>query len=210
MKNILYTSVLILCFCGAAKAQEYGFKKGDFLIEGSFRASSDEGGMQNYDKVVSLSFNPQIGYFLSDKWAVGLMGGYGKQTYESKPTATSVSLGQEFFTLGAFGRYYFLDLGSRFKIFTGLESTYQKLDVLKDENFPYTGGYDQKQFGANAGIGANFFITKNLSIAYTFTHVLGFTTYKINSENSGTSFYLNANNFGNIFNTGSFSLGFRF
>lgn len=207
MKNLILTVFAIFSVSLVTKAQEFGFKKGNFLVEGTLQASKDKGEIDIYEEQSSFGFHPQLSYFLSDKWAIGVFAGFGNQKFENKPESSSFSVNTNYSIYGVSGRYYFLDLGKRFKTFASLTSSYQTSSY--DE---YAGWQtpDRKSYMTNGGIGANLFLTKTISIAYTFTNIIGFESSKYDGYERTNSFYLNANSFNNIFSTGSFSLGFKF
>lgn len=190
-----------------AQAQEFDFKKGDFLVEGTLQATVEEGGMETLEKKSSFGFLPQLHYFVGDKWSVGAFGGFGNSKFENKPEASTWQYGTSYFTFGLAGRYYFLDLGKRFKTFAALQASFIKTKPDDIQEFDFL---DQKQYQTSAGIGANFFLTKNITIAYTFTNVMGFNHNRYDDEYVSDSFFLNVNNFSNIFSAGAFSLGFKF
>lgn len=58
-------------------------------------------------KTTSLEFNPELGYFLNDSWAVGLIAGYGLESHE----AAGEKLLQHEVSLSPFVRYYYLHKG---------------------------------------------------------------------------------------------------
>lgn len=208
MKKFILILFVISCAGLTVKAQDFGFKKGDFLVEATLSAAVDEGGLENYDRTSSFGFHPQVSYFLSDKWAVGVGLGVGNGKYDVKQNATSFSADYDYFTVGVFGRYYFLDLGSRFKTFAAVGSSFQKNSHSFSNDYSIPG--DTKNFYTQGGIGANFFITKNISIAYTFSNIIGFNVANYGDGLTSTQFSLALNEFSNFFNSGTFSLGFNF
>src|SRR5690606_15571173 len=96
--------------------------------------------------------------------------------------------------LGAFGRYYFLDLGARFKTYAelGLGYTSGKVGVAE---FEYSG------FGIGAGLGINYFVTQNIAINFALTDVLSYSTAKFDEGESVSEFNGNINVFNNFFET---------
>ena len=58
-------------------------------------------------KTTSLEFNPELGHFLNDTWAVGLIAGYGLKSQETD----SKKVLQHEFSLSPFVRYYYLHKG---------------------------------------------------------------------------------------------------
>ncbi|PRD56002.1 outer membrane beta-barrel protein [Sphingobacterium gobiense] len=206
MKKFTIILVAFLSLVAIVKAQEFGFKKGDFLVEGTLSASVEEGGMENYDKRSTFGFQPQASYFLSDKLALGLYFGIGNGKFEESVDATERTIDHNYYSVGVFGRYYFLDLGTRFKTFTSLEGSFMEMKY-NDDLFDRP---NIEQYNVRGGIGAHFFITKNVAINYTFTNIVGFSSVKLDENSTTNSFSLSLNNFQNFFNSGSFSLSFRF
>src|SRR5690554_1664089 len=116
MKKLILSAVAVfaLTFANAQEGEPtFGFSEGDFLIEGNigFGSTNDK----NFDvKTSSFNFNPKAGYFISDDLAVGLDLGFGSNKTEvaGTETAKTSTVG-----IGAFARYYFLELGERFKTY---------------------------------------------------------------------------------------------
>jgi len=206
MKKFTIILVALWCFVAMVKAQEFGFKKGDFLVEGTLSASVEEGGMEHYDKRSSFGFQPQASYFLTDKLSVGLSLGIGNGNFEESVDASEGTVDYKYYSAGVLGRYYFLDLGPRFKTFTSLEGNFMDMSY-DDDIFDIP---NMKQYAVRGGIGANFFITHNVAINYTFTNIVGFSSTKSGENSTMNSFSLSLNDFQNFFNSGSFSLSFRF
>jgi len=208
MKKILLTLTAIAGLTVAAKAQDFGFKKQDFIIEGNFKLNT-ENDKTAQEKVSTYSFTPQVGYFVSDKIAVGLtFVTNGKK--ETNYAGTTDTYDKTSFTGGAvFGRYYFLEVGSRFKTYTqvavGLGAG--KTGLTETEK----NGTKVNAFGANAGIGANFFLTEKLAINFAFADVVSYTSTKpdVDGAKADTEFQANVNDFKNFFNTATFGLTFK-
>ena len=102
----LFAGLLALLWsCGSLQAQTTTDEHEDhasWFVGGvaSFWVNSDA-------KTTSLEFHPELGYFFSDTWAVGLMAGYGLKSQE---TASQKALQHEF-SLSPFVRYYYLHRG---------------------------------------------------------------------------------------------------
>ena len=103
---ILFAGLLALLWsCSSLQAQTTTNEHEDhasWFVGGvaSFWVNSDA-------KTTSLEFHPELGYFINDTWAVGLMAGYGLKSYE---TASKKALQHEF-SLSPFVRYYYLRRG---------------------------------------------------------------------------------------------------
>lgn len=210
MKKILLTMIAVASLGLVTKAQTFGFKKGDVMLEGAFSVNSSDN-KNSETKQNSFALSPKVGFFVSDKAAFGV-----RFTY-SENKNTNYSGSNDSYTKsnsvggGIFGRYYFLEAGSRFKVYgegdlgytsaggeTSLGSTTVKLDKTNS-------------FGFNGGIGANFFLTEKVAIGYQFADIIGYSSSKVdaNGAKASNNFYVNLNSFGNFFNTGQFSLTFK-
>ena len=69
MKKIILSLVAVFAF-GIASAQDgdFGFKKGNLFLDGNFKIHSTSVGST---KSNTLTFTPQAGFFLTDKFALG-------------------------------------------------------------------------------------------------------------------------------------------
>ena len=136
-----------------AKAQDmgsgsFGFSEGNILVEGNlgFNSNNDK---NNDTKSNSFTISPKVGYFVTDKFAVGAQLGYASSKEETAGVDTDKN---SVFTAGVFGRYYFLDLGQRFKTYTdlGVDFASGKNDITDVK---------ANGVGIGAGIGVNYFVT---------------------------------------------------
>ncbi|WP_033564213.1 outer membrane beta-barrel protein [Sphingobacterium sp. SYP-B4668] len=212
MKKILLTIVAVAGLTVASKAQEFGFGKGNFIVEGNF-TSSNTNDKATKEKTSAFIFNPKAGYFVTDKIAVGVQLGFGQgkeTTYvaDVKNVATDKA-----FTVGAFGRYYFLEVGSRFKTYTEVGVAYanEKIGEIKVGDNT-TDATKFNGFGANAGIGANFFLTEKIAVNFAFADVISYGSRKadLDGAKATTAFNTNVNVFNNFFDTAKFGLTFKF
>ena len=211
MKKLLFTLTAIAGFTFASNAQDFGFKKTDFIVEGNFQATSIN--ERNSDtKVSEFNFTPKVGYFVSDKFAVGLEFGIGQEKQTTNPSVGETIARNNTFGVGAFGRYYFLELGSRFKTYTELGAGY--LNSRSKTEIAGTTTEDPKVngFGANLGIGANYFLTDKIAINFAFTDVLSYGSAKadVDGAKSSSVFNANVNQFNNFFSNATFGLTFKF
>lgn len=201
MKKIVLSMVAVLAF-GFANAQDsgsYGFSKGNILLEGNvtFSSTNDK---NTETKTSAFEFNPKAGYFLTDKFALGLELGIGSDKEEVAGTDTDKNSN---FNVGVFGRYYFLDLGQRFKTYAeagvGLANGKDGLGEFK-----YTG----IEFGA--GLGINYFVSESFAINFGLTDILGYSSKKYEDAEAVTDFNANFNVFNNFFSTAQFGLTYKF
>lgn len=200
MKKVLLSIVTVFTF-GVLTAQEdtnFGFAKGDIFIEGNlgFYSSNDK----NLDfKQSEFNFNPKAGYFLSDKLALGVELMYGSQV--DKVGGNKI---EDFnsFGAGVFGRYYFLDLGQRFKTYAeaGLGFSTFNNNILDVKG---------NGFGMGAGLGIQYFVTEKIAINFGLTDIIGFNSFKVDNAEAVNEFYGNVNVFNNFFSTAQFGLTFK-
>ena len=195
MKKIILSAIAVCAF-GFANAQDkesYGFATGDMYLGGSISYSSEEVGNV---KSTSNTIAPEFGYFLSDNLA--LTAGLeltSEDNGTTKPKTTVISVG---------GRYYFLNVGERFKTFTnfGLHSGSQDTGVAGAEKI--TG------LGLHAGIGVNYWITSKWAVDFGLTDVFSYDTVK-QGDAKGTSMTLDINNkYNNIFAAAKLGLIYKF
>lgn len=203
MKKIIL-AVAAVCTFGFANAQDansFGFTKGDVLVEGNFTFRSTNN--KNTEvKENQSQFNPKVGYFLTDKFALGVELGVGSSNAQTRGISTSESSN---FSAGVFGRYYFLDLGQRFKTYAeagvGFGNTRTGIGAAEVES---------SGVGFGAGLGINYFISKSFAINFGLTDILSFNSSKVENGEPVSSFNANANIFNNFFTTAQFGLTYKF
>ncbi|MCL7987874.1 hypothetical protein M8998_07980 [Sphingobacterium sp. lm-10] len=216
MKKLLLTISALAGFALIGTAQDFGFQKGNVILEGSFQSSTVNDRLAGR-KESSFNFTPKAGLFLSDRFALGLFLGIGREKLTERVGAVSEEQDKlNAFELGVFGRYYFLEVGSRFKTYTELSTGYGSHTYFYNAIGFNPLESKKRGFGANAGIGANFFLTERVAINFLFANVLSYATFKPTENygnNQGTStstFDTNLNVFDNFFETASFGLTFKF
>jgi|GEM_PF-618480 len=112
MKKMILFFIITLSICKFAKSQ---ITKGTWLLSGSANFSMikyNSEGTLNY-KQTNLSISPSIGYFLKDKFALGIR---PSLTYGSSSISSGNS--ETIFSVGPFVRYYFLKTDKVFNILT--------------------------------------------------------------------------------------------
>ncbi|KQO29819.1 hypothetical protein ASF10_04730 [Flavobacterium sp. Leaf82] len=169
------------------------FEKGDMFLEGSIKIST--GGESDY-----YGFSPKFGYLLNDKFAVGAKLNYSSEKEEAPETKTDV------FGVGAFARYYFLELDKkRFKAFAeaglGFGRNKTEIEGIEDTDNSIT---------ADITVGLNYFVTKNIAVTFTLANVLAYNSVSPENGASSDTFNLNINLFENIFDQPQFGLLYRF
>jgi hypothetical protein len=171
--KFVVTALSLMLVSFTTKAQ---FKKAEKFAEGTvsyLKATGTDG---------QYLLNPAAGYFLTDKFAVGVSGEFSKN-----PT-TKVN------GVGAFGRCYVLSVGSKFHVYSqlSLSSTTTK-----------AGNNETSVKNANVGLGANYFVSKNLALSTSLASLIDYTDVGSTSTFSigftGVNNQLNAPKFGILY-----------
>ncbi|NRS89302.1 outer membrane protein [Flavobacterium sp. 7E] len=210
MKKIILTVAAVFAF-GFANAQSgdqsgesLGFSKEDIFVEGNlgFSSSNDK---NTETKVNNFSFTPKVGYFLADNFVLGVQLGLGSD--KTKVSGTDAGKNSNF-NAGVFGRYYFLELGKRFK-------TYADAEVNFANSKYELGPIENKSNGvsAGAGLGINYFVTKCVVLNFSLRNILSYSSSKpdVAGAKSTSQFGFDLNgNVANPFATGSFGVGYIF
>lgn len=202
MKKLMVMAAFAVFGLSNVTAQEaettYGFEEGSIMLDGSLGFNSTNN--KNTDvKTNGFSINPQVGYFLTEDFAVGVEASYNtlKRTVSGTDTSDEAAFGA-----GVFARYYFLDLGKRFK-------TYTELGVGFGSNKDKISDYKTNGFGAGLNLGINYFVTDNIAISFGLADVLSFNSNKADGGEAVTEFNANINVFNNFFETAQFGLLFK-
>ena len=228
MKQFFLTAIAVftLTFVTAQEeTQEFGFSRSDVFIEGNLgfssskNTSSDVTGDLNETKNNSFTFNPKAGYFLTDKFAIGVELSIGNSKTEANsfgnPNFISETKGS-LFGAGVFARYYFLELGKRFKTYTQLGVGYvsSKSEASQTGSTQLTNDVETSDIGTRLGLGLQYFVTPRIAINFGLSDILSFSsgTSKdniTNVENKFSSFGGNLNVFNNFFNTATLGLTYK-
>ncbi len=210
MKKIVLSLIAMIGFAYASNAQNFGFHKGDVILEGTVGGSSHDN-KNTETKTSQFNLQPKAGYFVSDKFVVGIAPGYGQskttnysgsQDSYSKTNSLGVDL---------FGRYYFLEAGARFKFYSELDLGYSSTGGETSSGNITIKMNKTNTIGIHGGVGANYFVTNKIALGYQFSNIIGYSTSKVdtNGAKATNDFYVNLNNFSNFFSSGQFSLTFK-
>ncbi|WP_452220679.1 outer membrane beta-barrel protein [Lacinutrix salivirga] len=203
-KTLLIAAIAVFGFSNV-NAQEdkptYGFTEGNVLIEGNLGFNS-ENDKNSETKTSNFTFNPKAGYFLNEDLAVGLTLSYN--SFNEEVAGTDTEDGSTF-GAGVFARYYFLDLGKRFKTFTEFNVGF---DTTKDD----ISDFKSNGLGLGLGLGINYFVKENIAITFGLSDVLSYRSDKVDVDGAEavTEFNGNVNVFNNFFETAQFGLMFKF
>lgn len=176
----------------------YGFEEGGIILEGNlgYNSTNDK---NNDSKINGFTINPKLGYFLTEDFVVGVQASYNSYTREIAGTDVNDN---KVFGAGVFGRYYFLDLGKRFKTYTELGLGYSTdKDKIND--------FKTKGFGAGLNLGINYFVTDKIAISFGLADVLSYNSSKADGGKAVSSFNGNINVLNNFFETAQFGLLFK-
>lgn len=204
MKKLIFAASLIVLGANA-NAQEvegFGFNTGDVIVEGNLGWSSSND--KNIDrKENAFNINPKVGYFVNDKFAVGVDLGFGTNKTEVAGNETEKI---NTFDAGLFGRYYFLDLGARFKTYGEVGFGYNnvKRELLGSSEIKADG------FKSNLGLGINYFLTNKMAINFALTDIISYNSVKVDGGKSVSEFNGKINVFDNFFDTATFGLTYKF
>lgn len=202
MKKVVLSVVALLAitFANAQDAKDFSFSQGDVLVEGNlgFGSTNDK---NTEEKTNTFSITPSVAYFLTDKFAVGGRLGYTSNKEEVAGVDTEKT---SIFNAGVFGRYYFLDLGQRFKTYAdaGVDFVSGKNDITDVK---------ANGVGAGVGIGINYFVTERIVLNFALRNIISYNTAKIDGGESVSEFGFDLNgNISNPFSAASFGVGYRF
>ncbi|KDN54280.1 OmpW family outer membrane protein [Flavobacterium seoulense] len=202
MKKVVLSVVALLAitFANAQDAKDFSFSQGDVLVEGNlgFGSTNDK---NTEEKTNTFSITPSVAYFLTDKFAVGAQLGY---TSDKREVAGIDTDKESEFDAGVFGRYYFLDLGQRFKTYAdaGVGFTTIKDDI----NDTKVNG-----FGAGVGLGINYFVTERIVLNFALRNIISYQSVKPDGGENVSQFGFDLNgNIANPFSAASFGVGYKF
>lgn len=205
MKKIVLSLAAVFAFGLTAQAQDkptYKFQQSDVFVEGNLGINTTND--KNTDEKTSgFEFNPKVGYMLTDKFAVGASFGIGNKT--EKVNGTKEDKMNSFYG-GVFGRYYFLDLGSRFTTYAEVGVGYDQVKTGVDN--------EVKTKGMSAGLdlGFNYFVTPRIALSFTLGNIVSYTSAKLDVDGAKAvnEFDANINVFNNFFDNATFGLVYKF
>jgi outer membrane protein len=124
-------------------------------MEGTVSYSKSTGTEATY------GFQPTAGYFMTDRFAVGVSGDFGKNEDGAKTTSVS-----------AFGRCYILNIGKNLMTYSQLNIGTTSLN---------NSGVSTNAFGVNVGLGVNYFISPKLALSMHVADLMNYTSVESNS-----------------------------
>ncbi|KAA5823650.1 porin family protein [Algibacter amylolyticus] len=201
MKKLLIIAAVAVFGLSNVNAQDdakaYGFNEGDVFLEGNIGFSSTND--KNFDeKTNSFTIAPKVGFFLNEDLAIG-----GQLTFNSfkEEVSGTDTVDNSTFGAGVFARYYFLDLGQRFKTFTEFGIAYATSDNKISD-------FKVNAIGASLDLGINYFVTEKIALTFGLRNVLGFTSTKADVDGAKAESNFNLG-FGDVANpfSGNASFG---
>lgn len=174
------------------ESKDMTFQRGDMFVEGGVKITT--GGTED-----AYALKAKLGYFLNEKLAVGGQASFGSIEDDATSIKTDV------FGVGAFARYYFLELDDkRLKAFgeAGLGFGKNKTEGpgYSDTNNSVT---------ADINLGLNYFFTKNFAATFTLANILSYNSVSPENGDSVNKFELNVNLFENIFAQPQFGILYK-
>jgi len=200
MKKIILTAaaVFALSFANAQDKKEsgFGYAKGDIVLGGNIMTMSstnEVGGVSS--KTSSSEIGPDLAYFISDNLALelGVTLGSTKNAAGVKGATSNIAVG---------ARYYFLNLGERFKTYTNFG-----LNFGSNDNMGV--GDKTSMLGFGAGIGMNYFLTSKVAINFGLGNIISYNSSTTGSAKT-SSMNINLNEFNNFFSTPTFGVAYKF
>lgn len=155
MKNF-FISICLILYIGTAFGQ---ISKGSFLVGGNAAFSNSK--VNDDYKASLLIVSPNIGYFIKNKFAIGLKTGF---THRS--SQTSYQLREDIYFLGPYLKYYLLPADKIANLF--VQTEYQ---ATFNKNFSING------FGISGG--SAIFLNQNIAVEFSFGY---FSTQRNISE----------------------------
>ncbi|QXP59342.1 outer membrane beta-barrel protein [Olleya sp. HaHaR_3_96] len=195
---------------------EYYLLKDDILLEGvvSFKSQSDEEDLSGV-KSSSYTINPKAGYFITDDLAIGLDLSYSFGKSETEEVSQSSNIEDKTIMGGVFLRYYFLNLGKRFKIYGELGGGYVTSETGFESDPEKSNGLQ-----SNLTLGLNYFVKENIAISFVLADLVKYKsiTYEerfnnevsIRDEITVNTLTADLNVFNNFFGGARFGVMFKF
>jgi len=180
--KLIFVFVVISTFTTKAYCQ---LSKKQWLVGGSINGIYHQvseiepyqgiGVLQN-ESQVTVNCPIGIGYFIKNKWAVGIVGFYGldrrevSQTYEFVDYEKQLTEELSQFGYGIFSRYYFLPINHSFNLYTsvGLNAGRANYLIVSDDINIAT-----QDFLSNATVSLApvYFINKNVAVEFIVSYV---------------------------------------
>jgi hypothetical protein len=208
MKKIVNVALFLLFVVASANAQ--------LFVGGGFSISTEGGSIKrngnSEDKESSTSFflEPKLGYFLSEKFAVG-----GKLIISASkgPDINNDVKKTSAFGLAPFARYYMVNF-NKFSLFGEAELSFVFGNTKYENNNVTTDGPKTTSIGLNVTPGVAFALSDKIELEGKINlFSFGYNHHSEKTNNNNNEVINNTSTFGfgagldNIVNTGNFSIG---
>jgi outer membrane protein len=207
MKKIILTAaaVFALSFADAQDKKDsgFGYTKGDIVLGVNIMTMSstnEVGGVST--KTSSSMIGPDVAYFISDNLALELGLQIGSSPNPAPAKAGSTTRATSNIAVGA--RYYFLNLGERFKTYTNFGLNFGSVDIVGNGV-----GDTTTSFGVGAGIGMNYFLTSKVAINFGLGKVISYDSSKTGDAKT-SDMMINLNEFNNFLSKPTFGVSYKF
>ncbi len=210
MKRVFIALAVIAGLSFSANAQEFGFKQGDVLLEGSVGFNSTDN-KNTEKKSTNFNFTPKAGYFLSDNVAVGVLLNLYSNKIEDYSTGGSTTKNNGL-GFGVFGRYYFLEIGKRFKTYGEAGLGYSTMKSEVETGGTTVTGPKTNTLDFNVGVGANYFVTERLLLNVGLTNLInvGSSKVDVSGAKATTNYGVQLGSINNVFSIATFGLAYKF
>jgi outer membrane protein len=180
MKKQLKLVVLafVLSLTAFTVSAQSAFKKSDKMLEGTVSLTKAT------DVKATWTLNPTVGYFVTNRVAVGISAQLGK-------TADAKTI-----NVGAFARCYFMNIGQHAHIFSQLG--------VASNSFTEA-GVKTTSTTAGLGLGANYFVSPKLALSMKVADLVSYT-----NSASHSTLTVGFEGVTNPFTTGSFGVLYKF
>ena len=190
MKKFLFIAIAFIAF-QTSNAQS--FAKGDKFVEGTVKFVTGDGNE-------TFNLNPAVGYFLTDKVAVG-----SEVNTQSTNNEAGVKISDSF-GIGVFARSYFLKIGDHLNVYSQLGLSINDTKLYTDEDGTKPG---DKSTNIAFGLGANYFVTNSLSLTLKLADLARYSSSKEDGVTSNET-TIGFSGITNPFATPTFGLNYRF
>jgi outer membrane protein len=174
----LVVLALMLSLTAFTVSAQSAFKKADKMLEGTVSLTKAT------DVKATWTLNPTVGYFVTNRVAVGLFGELG-ETADVKTT-----------NVGVFARCYFMNIGQHAHVFS-------QLGVAS--NSSTDAGVKTTSTTAGLGLGANYFVSPKLALSMKLADLVSYT-----NSDSRSTLTVGFDGVSNPFTTGSFGVLYKF
>ena len=140
-KVVLILAVLLAAFTNT------NAQKGTKIVSGTVSYTKAT------DVKASYSITPLVGYFVTNKVAVGVLGEFGK------------TIAEETTNVGVFGRCHFMNIGKNCHVFSQVDLTSNSTKVA---------GVSAKSTSINLGLGANYSLTSKLGLTMKVADLISY------------------------------------